>query len=179
MPRRKSKNNYFGKEHENAIIEYSRTKCIDRRTELYCSLIGPCLDEMVDKIVYTYKFTTLPNIEPLKEDCKVWLTTILDKYDPNKGSKAFSYFSVVTKNWFIHKIKSTIINSTPIFPSFDCIIKIIEVAVFLRFILILYTSHENYIFFHLILSNILLGNVLVSVFIECMSSSFLCLIKNL
>jgi len=31
--------------------------------------------------------------------------TILDKYDPNKGSKAFSYFSVITKNWFIHKVK--------------------------------------------------------------------------
>jgi hypothetical protein len=29
----------------------------------------------------------------------------LDKYDPNKGSKAFSYFSVITKNWFIHKVK--------------------------------------------------------------------------
>ena len=29
----------------------------------------------------------------------------MDKYDPNKGSKAFSYFSVVTKNWFIHKVK--------------------------------------------------------------------------
>ena len=36
---------------------------------------------------------------------KVWLTTILDKYNPDKGSKAFSYFSVVTKNWFIHKVK--------------------------------------------------------------------------
>ena len=31
--------------------------------------------------------------------------TILDKYDPDKGSKAFSYFSVITKNWFIHKVK--------------------------------------------------------------------------
>jgi len=41
----------------------------------------------------------------LRDDCKVWLTTILNKYDPNKGSKAFSYFSVVTKNWFIHKVK--------------------------------------------------------------------------
>jgi hypothetical protein len=60
---------------------------------------------MVDKIIYTYKFTNLPNIDSLKEECKVWLTTILDKYDPNKGSKAFSYFSVVTKNWFIHKVK--------------------------------------------------------------------------
>jgi hypothetical protein len=35
------------------------------------------------------------------------LTTILNKYDPSKGSKAFSYFSVVTKNWFIHKVKQT------------------------------------------------------------------------
>jgi hypothetical protein len=60
---------------------------------------------MVDKIVYTYKFTTLPNIDALKDECKVWLTTILDKYDPSKGSKAFSYFSVITKNWFIHKVK--------------------------------------------------------------------------
>ncbi len=60
---------------------------------------------MVNKIIFTYKFNTLPNIDPLREDCKVWLTTILDKYDPSKGSKAFSYFSVVTKNWFIHKVK--------------------------------------------------------------------------
>ena len=41
----------------------------------------------------------------MKDDCKVWLTTILNKYDPNRGSKAFSYFSVITKNWFIHKVK--------------------------------------------------------------------------
>jgi len=60
---------------------------------------------MVDKIVYTYKFTSLPNVDLLKEECKIWLTTILDKYDPNKGAKAFSYFSVITKNWFIHKVK--------------------------------------------------------------------------
>ena len=29
----------------------------------------------------------------------------MDKFDPEKGSKAFSYFSVITKNWFIHKVK--------------------------------------------------------------------------
>ena len=60
---------------------------------------------MVDKIVFTYKFTTLPNIDVLREECKVWLMTILDKYDPNRGSKAFSYFSVITKNWFIAQVK--------------------------------------------------------------------------
>ena len=62
---------------------------------------------MFDKIVFTYRFTSLPNIDELRQDCKVWLTTILAKYDPNRGSKAFSYFSVITKNWFIHQAKKT------------------------------------------------------------------------
>ena len=77
------------------------------RTKLYIELIGPAFDELVDKIVFTYKFNTLPNIDYLKDDCKLWLITILDKYDPERKSKAISYFSVITKNWFIHKVKQT------------------------------------------------------------------------
>ncbi len=103
--RKRTKNNYFTKVHEQAIVEYSASTCIKERTKLYESLIQPAFEEMVNKIIFTYKFNNLPNIDPLREDCKIWLTTILDKYDPNKGSKAFSYFSVVTKNWFIHKVK--------------------------------------------------------------------------
>ena len=101
----RKKNQYFTKVHEEAIIEYALTDSRKIRTDLYVNFIGPAFDEMVDKIVYTYKFTTLPNIDYLKDDCKIWLTTILDKYDPNRKSKAFSYFSVITKNWFIHKVK--------------------------------------------------------------------------
>ena len=86
-------------------MQYALTDDRKVRTQLYIELIGPVFDEMVDKIVYTYKFTTLPNIDPLKEECKIWLTTILDKFNPDSGSKAFSYFSVITKNWFIHKVK--------------------------------------------------------------------------
>ena len=41
----------------------------------------------------------------LRDDCKIWLTTILGKYDPNRKSKVFSYFSVITKNWFIYQVK--------------------------------------------------------------------------
>lgn len=104
---RKRKNHYFTKDHQDAIVKYAQTKDIKIRTRLYIDLIGPVFDEMVDKIVYTYKFTNLPNVDVLKEECKIWLMTILDKFDPEKGSKAFSYFSVITKNWFIHKVKKT------------------------------------------------------------------------
>tara|TARA_A100001515_G_scaffold26022_2_gene19948 strand:- start:9025 stop:9708 length:684 start_codon:yes stop_codon:yes gene_type:complete len=107
MPKSKKKNHYFTQDHENAIVAYAKTDDIKVRTELYINWIEPAFNEMVDKIIYTYKFTNLPNIDVLKDECKIWLTTILDKYDPNKGSKAFSYFSVITKNWFIHKVKKT------------------------------------------------------------------------
>ena len=75
------------------------------KEELYVTLLKPAFDQMVDKIVFTYKFTSLPNIDILREECKIWLITVLDKFNPDKGSKAFSYFSVITKNWFIQKVK--------------------------------------------------------------------------
>ena len=104
---RRSKNsrNYFTKVHENAIIEYNNSDDFKKREELYRTFIQPTFSELVDKIVFTYRFTTLPNIDVLRQDCKIWLTTVLDKFDPSKGSKAFSYFSVITKNWFIQKVK--------------------------------------------------------------------------
>lgn len=103
--KKKSKRYYFTKVHEEAIVKYAISNSREERTELYITLIQPAFSEMVDKIVFTYKFSTLPNIDILRDECKTWLTTILDKFDPAKGSKAFSYFSVITKNWFIHKVK--------------------------------------------------------------------------
>lgn len=107
MTKKQNNNNYFTKDHEQAMIDYVNTNDKVVRTQLYIDYIEPAFNEMVDKIVFTYKFTTLPNIDNLRQECKIWLITILDKYDPNSGSKAFSYFSVITKNWFIHKVKKT------------------------------------------------------------------------
>ena len=105
--RRRSKTGrqYFTQVHEDAIVRFVASTDPKERTQLYENYIQPAFDEMVDKIVFTYKFTTLPNIDELRDECKIWLTTILHKYDQSKGSKAFSYFSVITKNWFIHQVK--------------------------------------------------------------------------
>ena len=103
--RTRKKNMYFTAVHEEAIVNYCRSNDFKEKSHLYESLIQPALDQMVDKIILTYKFNRLPNIDSLRDDCKVWLTTVLHKYDPDKGSKAFSYFSVITKNWFIHQTK--------------------------------------------------------------------------
>jgi len=104
MKRKKGKH-YFTKETEDAIVAYCATEDISKRSSLYIEHIQPAFNELVDKIVFTYKFNNLENIDYLKDDCKIWLTTILGKFNPNQGTKAFSYFSVVTKNWFTHKAK--------------------------------------------------------------------------
>jgi DNA-directed RNA polymerase specialized sigma subunit len=105
MKKTKSQKNYFTQDHEEAILKYVASSSKEERTELYKIYIGPAFEEMVNKIVYSFKFTNLPNIESLMDDCKIWLITILDKYDTQKNSKAFSYFSVIVKNWFIQKTK--------------------------------------------------------------------------
>jgi hypothetical protein len=102
---RKPNKYYFTEEHESAIVEYAASDDRKRKEVLYITLIQPVLSELVDKIIFTYKFNTLPNIDSMKEECKVWLVTILDKFNPDKGYKAFSYFSVISKNWFTHKFK--------------------------------------------------------------------------
>lgn len=102
---KKGNNIYFSYEHEVAIVKYGSSANQKERQELYNTLIEPVFEQMINKIVFTYKFNLLPNIEDLKIECKGWLTTILDKFDPAKGSKAFSYFSVIIKNWFIHEVK--------------------------------------------------------------------------
>jgi hypothetical protein len=107
--RKKKSNQYFTKEHENAILEYISCDNNKTKNELYHHTIRPVFSEMINKIVFTYKFTNLPNIEALKDECEIHLITILSNFDETKGSKAFSYFSVVTKNWFIARVKKNAI----------------------------------------------------------------------
>jgi len=106
--KRKS-NKYFTQFHEDAILEYIECPDSSRRNVLYRDIIRPVFVEMINKIVFTYKFTNLPNLDSLKGECEIHLITILSNFDVSKGSKAFSYFSVITKNWFIAKVKKTAI----------------------------------------------------------------------
>jgi DNA-directed RNA polymerase specialized sigma subunit len=99
------KNVYWTMDHQAAILKYVASTDNKERNRLYETMIGPALREMIDNIVYTFKFTTLPNIDSLKEECMHTLVTILSKFDEARGSKAFSYFSVIIKNHFIHAVK--------------------------------------------------------------------------
>ena len=109
MKKKRKSKQYFTQIHEDAILEYISSTSQTKRNALYRDTIRPVFLEMINKIVFTYKFTSLPNVDMLKDECEIHLITILSNFNPNRGSKAFSYFSVITKNWFIAKVKKTAI----------------------------------------------------------------------
>jgi len=96
---------YFLKKHQDAIIEYNNSSDIAYKNELFEKLIEPVFVELIENVVPTFKFTKLPNIEILKKDALVHIVTVMHKYDPTTGSLAFSYFTVILRNWFIKASK--------------------------------------------------------------------------
>ena len=103
--KKSKKNHYFTIVHQHAIMAYAEAEDPKVRNNLYIEVIGPAFDELVNKIVCTYKFYHLPNIDSLKSECKEILLKAMSKFDGSKGFSAFSYFSAVTKNFFIAKVK--------------------------------------------------------------------------
>ncbi len=57
--KKRNKNHYFTKDTEKAIIDYCSTDDLPARSKFYVEQIQPAFNELVDKIVYTYKFTSL------------------------------------------------------------------------------------------------------------------------
>lgn len=102
---------YFTIKHQNAIVEYNNSSDPIRRNELYVTLIQPAFKEIIKKIVYRYKFHSLPNVQLLMDECESHLASIIGKFDESKNHKAFSYFSVITKNWLTHKSKSFMVQN--------------------------------------------------------------------
>ena len=92
---------YFTSDTEKAIIKYNNEKDIEIRNEIYVDEIKPCFDKLVENVFNTFKFTYFDNspIEIQKETI-AHLVANMHKFEEGKG-KAFSYFSIVAKNYLI------------------------------------------------------------------------------
>ena len=70
------------------------------KDKLYEHHIFPAFDDLVQSLVSVYGFkSTNEDINHLKSDCVTFLYETIHKWSPDKGTKAFSYFNVVAKNW--------------------------------------------------------------------------------
>ena len=101
MPRKAKKKQYFTQETENAIIRYNEQKNPAIRNRIYNEHIRAPFEKLAENIIHTFKFYyfDVPS-EDVKHEVVSFLVLNMHKFKEGKG-KAFSYFSIVAKNYLI------------------------------------------------------------------------------
>ena len=101
-PKKKSTEKmYFTKDTEMHIIKYNKEEDQNVRNHIYETHIKNAFEKLVENVFNTFKFTYFDNspIEIQKETV-AHLVSNMNKFEEGKG-KAFSYFSIVAKNYLI------------------------------------------------------------------------------
>lgn len=100
--RKKKSKIYFGMDVQDAIVRYNASDSDSQRNKIYGNEIHRAFDKLAENIINTFKFTYFDyGFEDVKCEVVAFLVMNIHKYDHTKGSKAFSYFSVVAKNYLI------------------------------------------------------------------------------
>ena len=103
MPRKKKKNSrmYFTQDTENAIVRYNKSDDTVLKNKIYEEHIEYPFDKLVENIIHTFKFYyfDVPS-EQVKHEVVSFLVLNIHKFKEGRG-KAFSYFSIVAKNYLI------------------------------------------------------------------------------
>jgi len=99
--RNKKEKIYFSKATEEAIVLYNGEQDVNIRNNIYENKIRYSFEKLVENIFNTFKFTYFDN-SPLEiqRETVSHLVINMHKFQAGKG-KAFSYFSIVAKNYLI------------------------------------------------------------------------------
>jgi len=96
------RNMYFTKETGESIVKYCNEECPEEKKVIYEKEILPAFEKLAENLIFVYRFKSpYMSSDELKVDCVSFMFETLHKWDPSRGTKAFSYFNVVAKNWFI------------------------------------------------------------------------------
>ena len=100
--RKKKSKIYFGTPVHNAIVEYNHSTDYKFRHKIYTEEIHPAFLKLAENIINTFKFSYFDyGFRDLQEEVVSNLVINMHKFDETRGSKAFSYFSIVAKNYLI------------------------------------------------------------------------------
>lgn len=98
--------NYFNDETDEAIQKYQKSNNEIEKDFLYTQYISPALNSLVNNLIWVYGFKSpRDSIDSMKSDCVSFLYENLKKWDPLRGTKAFSYYNITAKRWLINQAR--------------------------------------------------------------------------
>ena len=100
---------YFNSDTQDAILAYQKSEDMKEKEEFYVKTILPSFEKLVENLIFIYGFAKPSEpFQALKSDCVSFLYETIHKWDVTRGTKAFSYFNVVAKNWLIINSRRTL-----------------------------------------------------------------------
>ena len=101
--RKRTKKRYFTEDTDLAIKQYLASSNQEERDYIFSSRIHYPFYKLAENLIHTFKFyyTEVDDLEDLKHEVICFLLEKLDYFKPERGTKAFSYFSIVGKNYLI------------------------------------------------------------------------------
>ena len=99
--RPRTKKYYFNQNTEDAIIAYNFETNQALRDKVYSEHIYKAFDKLAENIIHTFKFYYVDGSHSdVKHEVVAFLIEKMPKFQKGKG-KAFSYFSIIAKNYLI------------------------------------------------------------------------------
>ncbi len=106
MPRKRTQKEYFGEAQEKAVIEYLNTDSEEIKNKIFNEYLREPLIIMVESIIRRYKLYRKDlEFDDNHTDTMSFLLTKINKFDPTKNHKAYSYFGTICKNYLMGAIQ--------------------------------------------------------------------------
>ena len=105
MPRKKKNNQYWPREIDDYIIQYNNETSKHKKAFIFEQHLHYPFYKLSENIIHTFKFyyTDVDDVEDLKHKIiALVLEEKIDKFDPTKGAKSYSYFGTIIKRWLIN-----------------------------------------------------------------------------
>lgn len=106
MAKKRTQKNYWGEEQEDAVVRYLISENEYEKNKIFNEYLKEPLIIMVESIIRRYKLyrKDLEFID-IHTDATSFLMTKVDKFDPGKNTKAYSYFGTICKNYLMGSIQ--------------------------------------------------------------------------
>ena len=104
MPRSKKKP-YFGPEQESAVRIFLTATTYTEKNKVYNDYLRAPLNKMVESIIRKYKlYRDDMSFINTHNDTLSFLITKCEKFKPERGTKAYSYFGTICKNYLLGQL---------------------------------------------------------------------------
>lgn len=104
-PKEKQQTGYFYEKEEQAVVDYINSTDKDEKNKIYETILKPAFEKLVESIIRRYKlYVPGETFEDTYNDALSFILVKFEKFNPDSGTKAYSYYGTICRNYVTGRI---------------------------------------------------------------------------